>query len=327
MYGNNWNSGGGGNSRQVSYPVRFGYINKIGKWWPPNETAAEIGVPEYAQYHMYNYIALAFWTYNNGPLDIALIWADPMKYFGQDNPFGNSKEAVQKFLKDKYNKNGVKILISAFGATEMPTTANVDPNECANKLGGFVLENNLDGVDVDWEDNGAMEAGRGEEWLIAFTTRLRQILPNHIITHAPQAPYFCKERYKNGAYITVDSRVGNMIDFYNVQFYNQGNNGYDNYHKLFIESGPHFEGTSVSEIAKRGVPLHKIVVGKPATSADATNSGYMDPHALGQAALRAHQEGKWHAGIMMWQFFNDKGGQAMKSAAEPLKQAYDSSPH
>ena len=41
-------------------------------------------------------------------------------------------------------------MVSAFGATEMPTSANVNPISCAQKLGQFVLENNLDGVDIDW---------------------------------------------------------------------------------------------------------------------------------------------------------------------------------
>ncbi len=47
-------------------------------------------------------------------------------------------------------------MISAFGATQFPTTGGVDPVDCATKLGNFVLENNLDGVDIDWEDNAAM---------------------------------------------------------------------------------------------------------------------------------------------------------------------------
>lgn len=52
-------------------------------------------------------------------------------------------------------------MISAFGATEFPTTNGIDPVDCANKLAAFVAENNLDGVDIDWEDNAAMEAGKG----------------------------------------------------------------------------------------------------------------------------------------------------------------------
>ncbi len=47
-------------------------------------------------------------------------------------------------------------MISAFGATQFPTSGGIDPVDCATKLGNFVLENNLDGVDIDWEDNAAM---------------------------------------------------------------------------------------------------------------------------------------------------------------------------
>jgi chitinase len=59
---------------------------------------------------------------------------------------------------------------------------------CGKKLGNFVFENNLDGVDIDWEDNTAMESGTGEQWVITFHVHLKKIIPNHIITHAPQAP-------------------------------------------------------------------------------------------------------------------------------------------
>lgn len=63
--------------------------------------------------------------------------------------------------------------------------------------------NHLDGVDIDWEDNSAMEAGNGEQWLITFQQVLRAELPDHFISHAPQGPYFKKEHYTNGAYVTV----------------------------------------------------------------------------------------------------------------------------
>ena len=60
---------------------------------------------------------MAFWSYSGGALDIINIWADPVKYFGNDTAFGATKDQIQKNLKKKYNDNGVKILISAFGAT------------------------------------------------------------------------------------------------------------------------------------------------------------------------------------------------------------------
>ena len=79
-------------------------------------------------------------------------------------------------------------MVSACGSTDMPT--NSDPANTANRLADFVLQYKLDGADINYEDNAAMEAGRGEAWLITFTQVLRSRLPNHIITHAPQAPYF-----------------------------------------------------------------------------------------------------------------------------------------
>ena len=78
-----------------------------------------------------------------------------------------------------------------------------------------------------------MSASTAENWLIAFQNKLRSLLPNHLITHAPQAPYFSTTQYTAGGYITVDKQVGNTIDFYNIQFYNQGGTTYDSYDNLF----------------------------------------------------------------------------------------------
>lgn len=136
--------------------VRLAYINKITNWWPPEKIAASMAVPGYSDYHIYNYIALAFWTYQHGAVDAVSLWDDPLKFFGQGCAFGNSKSEIQAFLKAKYNQHGIKIMISAFGATEFPTTMNINPVECASKLAAYVKANNLDGVDIDWEDNHAM---------------------------------------------------------------------------------------------------------------------------------------------------------------------------
>ena len=146
---------------KFSYPVRLTYIDRINGWWPPEAIVANIGLPGYAKPSIYNFVAFAFWSYSSGALDIVNIWADPMKYFGGPSQFGSSNDQVQKNLKKAYNDAGIKVMISAFGATEFPTSNGVDPTDCAVKLGEFVKNNNLDGVDIDWEDNAAMEAGKG----------------------------------------------------------------------------------------------------------------------------------------------------------------------
>lgn len=73
------------------YPIRLTYVNRINQWWPPEKIAAGIGVPGYAHPTIYNYIALAFWSYS-GPLDMAKAWADPLQFFGADSVFGKTKK-------------------------------------------------------------------------------------------------------------------------------------------------------------------------------------------------------------------------------------------
>lgn len=178
----------------------------------------------------------------------------------------------------------------------------------------------MDGVDIDWEDNDAMNNGKGEAWLITFQRRLREIIPNHIITHAPQAPYFKQEYYPNGAYISVHKAVGNTIDFYNVQFYNQLETKYDSYNELFIAATSTFSGTSVKEIIQRGIPSNKIIVGKPVTAADASNTGWVNTSDLGKWVNMAYQTMNWYGGIMFWQYVSDSDFSAINNSCGYLKE-------
>lgn len=59
--------------------------------------------------------------------------------------------------------------------------------------------------------------------------QLRNKLPFHIVSHAPQGPYFSPFFSSTGAYLQVDEKVGHYIDFYNIQFYNQVGTTYDSY--------------------------------------------------------------------------------------------------
>lgn len=78
------------------------------------------------------------------------------------------------------------MIISAFGDTDHPTSK--DPTNVATDLANFA--NSLpyiDGLDLDYEDNGAIVDGTGVAWLITFTKVLREKLNNKklILTHAP----------------------------------------------------------------------------------------------------------------------------------------------
>lgn len=103
----------------VDYPVRLTYIDRFTSWWPPAAIAEALAVPGYTLNNItlpFNYIALAFWTYGGGPVDAALVWSNPLNYIGA-GVFGNTKQEIQATLKAKYAAAGVKLIISAFGAT------------------------------------------------------------------------------------------------------------------------------------------------------------------------------------------------------------------
>jgi len=227
-------------------------------------------------------------------------------------PGGKTTQEIQKAWLAAYHSKGIKVLVSAFGSTDNPTSGGVDPVDCGKRLAQFVITNQLDGVDLDWEDNAAMEAGKGEQWLITITQTLRQLLPRdkgYIISHAPQAPYFMgKPKYPNGGYLTVDQAVGSLIDFYNVQFYNQDTSDYTTYATLFQKANGWATGTSVLEMVSKGVDISRIVVGKPVTQGDVNNSGFVSVSALRAIFASAISSTQWRGGFMGWQFQSDDGG-------------------
>ena len=58
-------------------------------------------------------------------------------------------------------------------------------------------------------------------------------------------------------------------------------------------------------------------------TSDATNTGYTDKKILSEMFVRAYQEGHWYAGVMLWQFSSDTGGQAVSAIISKLKSLYD----
>lgn len=257
----------------------------------------------------YTVINLSFWL-NSGPADAAEVWADPLTYVGTNNPWGQSNSDIQLAWVKAYHSVGQKVLVSAFGATEWPTTSGEDPVQTAQALAQFVKDNQLDGVDLDYEDNTAMDSGVGVNWIVNCTNTLRSLLPassGYIITHAPQAPYFMSS-YAQGGYLTVNKQAGAAINWYNVQFYNQGSSDYSTYDTLFNSADGWANGTAVTQIAAAGVPMSKIVVGKPVTPADADNTGYVDVNTLASFFSQAVSQTSWSAGCMGWEYSNDLNG-------------------
>jgi hypothetical protein len=131
-------------------PIRLIYIDGISNWGSAAGLAASLGVPGYAPPHLYNYVVLSFWLYQSGPADAALLWANPSTYFGTTSTFGSNDSQIRASLKSIYSSKGIKLMVSAFGSTQTPTSSGFDPVICATQLASFVSTYSLDGVDVDW---------------------------------------------------------------------------------------------------------------------------------------------------------------------------------
>lgn len=126
--------------------------------------------------------------------------------------------------------------------------------------------------------------------------------------------------YEGGGYLQVHLSVGSLIDWYNIQFYNrqsltvplfwyltcqaEGPNEYITCENLLMTSSNNAPQSALFQIAARGVPLSKLVIGKPGTTSDA-HSGVMSTSLLADCLEQAKQKG-WseclslHTGVVIW---------------------------
>jgi hypothetical protein len=254
---------------------------------------------------------LAFWVSNGGNASRA---GDVYTGSGNADQWALGDPKVQKAIVKEYNKYGIRLGVAAFGAFDKPQSSGNDPVALAITLAAFVRQNNLQGVDVDYEEFDYLTdwTGNGAAWLIKFITQLRASLPRpqFYISAAPVAPSFNGKQWPNG-FNLVHEQVGQLIDYYNVQFYNQ-QGAYSSCQTLLTKSDV-FLNSSVFELnTMQNVPLSMIVIGKPAHVEDAitytdpsTNAqspdGYMTPALESQCLQQATGMG-WRAGTSWWQY-------------------------
>ena len=62
-------------------------------------------------------------------------------YVSADNPWGNSTAEVQAAWRKLYNDAGIRIVVSAFGATDFPTSVGASASETCDDIAEFVLAN------------------------------------------------------------------------------------------------------------------------------------------------------------------------------------------
>ncbi|OJA17086.1 hypothetical protein AZE42_13939, partial [Rhizopogon vesiculosus] len=100
--------------------------------------SGEDGPPAVSDVTGYNVFALSFWL-TSGPADQADEWT-------------LIDSAARASFISSYHDAGISLIVTAFGSTDAPTTEGYDPTTIANDLAAFVLEYDLDGVDIDYED-------------------------------------------------------------------------------------------------------------------------------------------------------------------------------
>ena len=62
-------------------------------------------------------------------------------------------DADRSSYKSQYSAAGISLIVSAFGATDAPTTNGTDPTQVADMMAQWVQQYNLDGIDIDYEVN------------------------------------------------------------------------------------------------------------------------------------------------------------------------------
>ncbi|KAJ7708679.1 glycoside hydrolase [Mycena rosella] len=254
------------------------------------DTPGTIGPPAVSDIKGFNVFALSFLLQNANPADKAQEWTSLTQ---------NQRQTIKR----EYAAAGIKLIVSAFGSTDIPTKS--DPIAMGTKMANWVKQYDLDGMDVDYEDFDVFDSGTGagENWLISFTTQLRTILPQgeYIITHAPVAPWFAPGGiWGGGGYLRVHKTVGDLIDWYNIQFYNQGAKEYNTCSNVLAQSSTQWPQTALFQIAANGVPLEKLVLGKPATNTSASD-GFIPPTTLA-GCLATAKSGGWSAGVSVWEY-------------------------
>jgi len=259
-------------------PLKALYIDEGINWNDPSTTFKAVVDAGY------NLVILAFYV-SGKAADAAAAWAQ-------------LSSAQQNETVAYAHSKGARITVSAGGATDNPYNAFTG-TAYGQSVANWAKEKHLDGVDFDLENFGSgFRAGSHDTassiaWVVQATNAARTVLgADATITHAPQPPYFGANNGFSDAYTQIFKQTS--IDFLLVQYYNNG--PATTYADIFTNGGG-----AVKALASYGIPLEKIVVGKPVNSNDA-GGGYVTPAALHSIFTQAKSDLGWDAGVMGWEW-------------------------
>jgi hypothetical protein len=244
---------------------------------------SQLAVPGFSRKHGFNYVALDGWTCNGSFGPAISFWKNPNAYLNAT--LGGSDGETRKIIKQFYQAAGVKLMVNAFGANEKPVTGKLDAGDCASKLIAFLDDYGFDGANIDFQDG---ISGDGIGWLTTFTLSLTaNDTKQYIFSHSVDIDFFDQAKYPTGDYSLIEKAVGKYINFYNIR-YSSPKANFTSFKELFTM------GTlSVTKLAKRGLPLNKIIISKPSLS---NSTGYVPPGKLIYHFRKANAQLGWWGG-------------------------------
>ncbi|WP_169307143.1 glycoside hydrolase family 18 protein [Ferrimonas sediminicola] len=267
----------------------------------------------------YTHLILAYLTSNEqSPFTLALsadlaAQATPPRFDAEIN------RAVRRL-----QQQGVKVMVS-FGGPAMTTSAYRQlagqESYLAYILAQFVVANELDGIDIHWEDAAAFigQGGYdGVEFLTQLTRALRRELPGdrYLIAHSPQPPYL-QEGYAMSGYLKVLQAAGSAIDLVTIQFYN--NRPWSGDPLRIVESYQRY-------CQLPGMNTDKAILGLPIARHNALSTSFIPLDAIVRRIIGPLTRCGGLGGLMGWEFSGDHDGQWSHSIGEALAQALANQP-
>eukprot|EP00026_Physarum_polycephalum_P013920 Phypoly_transcript_14380.p1 GENE.Phypoly_transcript_14380~~Phypoly_transcript_14380.p1 ORF type:complete len:310 (-),score=55.62 Phypoly_transcript_14380:67-972(-) len=261
-------------------PVKALYIDDGIDWDNPSATFKQVIDSGY------NLLVLAFLV-SGQQYDAAAAW-DQIGSSGQQSTIAYA------------HSKGARIIVSAGGDTDLPYSSFTGA-AYGTAAAQWAKQRYLDGVDFDLENInlgftfGSYGTQASIQWVIDATNSARSVLGvGGIITHAPQPPYFGADNGFADGYTQV-YKGAPSITFLFVQYYNNGPAA--TYEDIFVSDN----GGAVKELVAGGIPLSKIVIGKPVKKDDA-DEGYITASTFHSIVQQAQNELGWNTGIMGWQW-------------------------
>lgn len=226
----------------------------------------------------------------------------------------------QKSILDMVSSKNAKLMISFGGAISVPcpfdtimTSYYRDPSMLASDLYKIVQTGGFHGVDFDLEHligkyyKGHCPSGdvtqdtnadAVSDYIAAVSKSLKGLDSSIIISHAPQYPYFGPSYFD--VYTKVDQKAGSAIDFYNIQYYNNGDTS--TYDLVFV-SNPF--AAAVKELLGKNVDVNKIVVGKSIQGGEIMDLDVFSSWIAQSASDSSLEDWRSKGGVMIWELFTN----------------------